>query len=138
MKNLTNQLIRHEGFRQHPYKDSVGILTVGVGRNLKDVGISEDEAKYLLQNDIKTARDELLKRYPAFNTMTQVRQDVLINMVFNIGIARFQKFKNMIKALIEQDYVRASEEMLDSLWAKQVGKRAIEMSEQMRTNEYQV
>jgi len=128
--------MRHEGFRQFPYKDTVGKLTIGVGRNLDDVGISEDEAAHLLENDILVARNELLFAFPAFSQMQPVRQDALTNMVFNMGITRFKGFKNMIAALVEQNYQLAADEMLDSKWARQVGSRADELAYQMRTNSY--
>jgi len=136
MSQLIEQLMRHEGYRQFPYKDTVGKLTIGVGRNLDDVGISEDEAAYLLDNDITVARHELLFAFPAFSQMQPVRQDALINMVFNMGITRFKGFKNMIAALVEQNYQLAADEMLDSKWARQVGSRADELAYQMRTNSY--
>ena len=136
MSNLVQQLMRHEGFRQFPYKDTVGKLTIGVGRNLDDVGISEDEAAHLLENDILVARNELLFAFPAFSQMQPVRQDALTNMVFNMGITRFKGFKNMIAALVEQNYQLAADEMLDSKWARQVGSRADELAYQMRTNSY--
>ena len=136
MSNLVQQLMRHEGYRQYPYTDTVGKLTIGVGRNLDDVGISEDEATHLLENDILVARNELLFAFPAFSQMQPVRQDALINMVFNMGITRFKGFKNMISALVAQNYPLAADEMLDSKWARQVGSRADELAYQMRTNSY--
>jgi len=82
------------------------------------------------------ARNELLFAFPAFSQMQPVRQDALINMVFNMGITRFKGFKNMIGALVEQNYQLAADEMLDSKWARQVGSRADELAYQMRTNSY--
>jgi len=85
MTKLTEQLTRHEGLRLKPYADTVGKLTIGVGRNLDDVGITEDEALMMLENDIKIARDELLSHFPAFNSLHDARLDCLINMVFNMA-----------------------------------------------------
>jgi len=138
MTKLAEQLTRHEGLRLKPYKDTVGKTTIGVGRNLDDVGITKDEALMLLKRDMQIARDELLFAFPAFNSMSDARLDVLVNMVFNMGITRFKKFKNTIAALVEHDYSLAADEMLDSRWARQVKGRAIELSEQMRTGQYSV
>jgi len=136
MPKLTEQLIRHEGLRLKPYKDTVGKLTIGIGRNLDDVGITRDEALMLLENDIKIARDELLSNFPSFNSLQDARLDCLINMVFNMGISRFKGFKLMIAALGTHEYNEAAVQMLDSKWARQVGKRATELSVQMRLGYY--
>jgi len=136
MTKLTEQLTRHEGLRLKPYADTVGKLTIGVGRNLDDVGITEDEALMMLENDIKIARDELLSHFPAFNSLHDARLDCLINMVFNMGISRFKGFKLMIDALITHDYNEAAAQMLDSKWARQVGSRAKELSTQMSLGYY--
>jgi len=138
MDELLNQLIRHEGMRLKPYKDTVGKTTIGVGRNLDDVGITEEEAMMLLKRDMQVARTELLSTYPAFNFLSDERLHAFTNMVFNMGINRFGGFKNMIAAVVVHDYSEAAKQMLDSRWAKQVGRRAIELSEQVRTDEYQV
>ena len=82
--NIADLLIRHEGLRLKPYRDTVGKLTIGVGRNLDDVGITREEALYLLKNDIDNARRELIKTIPRFLDMDKVRQIVLISMTFNL------------------------------------------------------
>jgi len=131
-ERLQGQLVRHEGMRLKAYKDTVGKLTIGVGRNLDDVGISRDEALLMLDHDIKIARAELLRAFPGFASLEEVRFDCLINMIFNLGITRFKKFKNTIAAIEAEDYNVAADEMLDSEWARQVGSRATELSLQMR------
>jgi len=136
MTRLTEQLTRHEGMRLKPYVDTVGKLTIGVGRNLDDIGITEDEALMLLKRDMHIARDELLFTFPAFNSLQDARLDCLINMVFNMGISRFKGFKMMIAALVIHDYNEAAVQMLDSKWARQVGSRAKELSSQMRLGYY--
>jgi len=130
---LINQLKRHEGVERKPYVDTVGKLTIGVGRNLDDVGLSDDEIEYLLSNDIKVASLELHMALPFTKLMDGVRHDALVNMVFNMGISRFKDFKKTIAYLERADYERASTEMMDSKWARQVGNRAKELSEQVRT-----
>ena len=133
METLEEQLIRHEGYRQFPYKCSAGKMTVAIGRNLEDRGISEDEAKYLLHNDITICKQELGLLYPIVKVVSSTRYNVLVNMCFNIGIKRLSGFKKMWQALSVGDYDEASRQMLDSKWAKQVGVRADELASIMRT-----
>jgi lysozyme len=133
---LASMLIRHEGLRLKPYRDTVGKLTVGCGRNLDDVGITQEEAMVLLNNDINTAELGLQKAFPWFDQLDPVRQDVLLDMVFNLGITRFMSFHRTIAAIEAQDWNKAADEMLQSRWAQQVGLRASELSQMMRTANY--
>lgn len=132
---LIKQLERHEGFRGKPYHDSVGKLTIGIGRNLDDVGISRTEAYHLLENDVEKARSEL-SRYDWYKGLDRVRQDTVTNMVFNMGLPSFLGFKKTIAAIKEERFADAAKEMLDSKWADQVGYRATELAYQMRTGKY--
>lgn len=129
---LVQQLKRHEGLRLQPYKCSMGKTTIGYGRNLDDLGITEGEAEELLQNDIDTClrQTELL---PAYDDLDHLRQTVLINMLFNLGLPRLLKFKRMWYAIMGNDWESAANEMLASRWADQVGDRAKELAEMMRT-----
>lgn len=136
-KKLENMLIRHEDLKLKPYTCTAGKLTIGVGRNLEDNGITEAEARMMLQYDIQTTKVQLLK-YKWFTELDSVRKDVIIDMVFNLGITRFLKFKETIKHLINQDYESAAAEMVNSQWANQVGERAIELAAMMVTGKYQV
>lgn len=134
MKSIEEQLILHEGMKLKPYTDTVGKITIGVGRNLDDKGITREEAFFLLQNDIRECvRD--LERYQWFKELDEVRKKVLVDMRFNLGPSRLQGFKKMIAALERHDYQSAANEMLDSLWAKQVKTRAERLAEMMRTGE---
>jgi len=135
-EKLTKQLIRQEGLMLKPYKCIAEKLTIGVGRNLDDVGISKDEALYLLSQDIITARNELVRVFPWTLELDEVRFQTLVNMVFNLGISRLSKFTKTMSLIHDGEYDVAATEMLDSRWAKQVGNRAIELSEQMRTGSY--
>lgn len=128
--NLTDLLIKHEGLKLKPYRCSEGKLTIGVGRNLDDNGISHEEVLYLLNNDIDTARTEAA-RYPWFDGLSEDRQNVIISMIFNLGLYRFSQFKNTIALIEVGNFKEASREMLDSRWAKQVGSRANELSQMM-------
>lgn len=131
------QLIRHEGLELKPYTDTVGKLTIGVGRNLTDNGITNEEAMLLLDNDLAKHGIELSKQYPVVGGLEPVRFFVLVNMAFNLGMPRLSKFKKMWRCIHNDDYVGASIEMLDSRWATQVGGRAVELSEMMKTGKYE-
>lgn len=109
--------------RYFPYKCSAGKTTIGIGRNIDDVGISEYECHTMLAADIKNVENWLV-RYPFWSSLTDNRKAALISMGFNIGPGRFAGFKNMIAALNKRDYVTAAKEGLDSTWRKQVGRRA--------------
>ena len=129
---LKKDIIISEGFKLKPYKDTVGKITIGVGRNLEDVGLIEEEVLFLLENDIKRVQKEL-ESIEGFSLLSEPRQRIIAEMIFNLGKRNLMKFKNMWKAIQLQDWNRAANEMLDSLWAKQVGKRATRLAARMRT-----
>ena len=138
MSKLIEMIKEHEGVVPHAYQDSRGYWTIGVGRLIDKAlggGLSDGEIDYLLANDIKRCRAEA-EQYPWFNKMNEPRQAVILSMLFNLGRPRFDKFQNMQAALLVGDYTLASHEMLDSRWASQVGRRAIEMSEMMESGEW--
>ena len=128
-------LISHEKYAQFPYTDSTGHLTIGIGRNLADRGISQPEAIYLLDEDISYFTSKLSSYLNFFNKLSENRQVALIDMCFNLGVQGFLNFKGMVMALESHDYERAAKEMLDSKWASQVGERAVKLAKIMRTNE---
>lgn len=132
---LKQQLTRHEGSRLKPYKDTVGKTTIGVGRNLDDVGIFPDEEDLMLTNDINRAIKDLDDHLSWANSLDEPRKMALVNMVFNMGISRLLGFHNMLTALQQGDYQKASDEMVNSEWYKQTGVRALELVNQMRTGE---
>ncbi len=138
MSRLHEMLIRHEGLRLKPYNDTVGKLTIGVGRNLDDVGITREEALMLLDNDIAKVRREVNRAFPWFAQLNPVRKNVVLNMVFNIGLPRFRQFKKTIAAIKAKDWEEAASQMLDSRWARQVGRRARELAAMMKTGKYSV
>lgn len=138
MSKLIEQLKRHEGVRTHAYLCSNGKITCGVGRNLDEdggVGLSVSEIEFLLTNDVERCRLEL-NAFPWFEDLDSVRQDALINMCFNLGMTRLLGFKNALARMAEGDYPKAANEFLDSLWASQVGNRADEVAEMIRTGRY--
>lgn len=134
-ETLKEQLLRHEGLRLKPYKDTVGKLTIGVGRCLDDNGISKTEAMAMLENDIQEATNDLLGTIPWTAKLDWPRKAVLINMTFNMGINRLLGFKNTLMAIEDGRWKDAHDGMLASKWATQVGPRAIELARQMLTGE---
>lgn len=129
---LAAELIKkHEGLRFKPYKDTVGKLTIGYGRNLDDNGITLAEAEQMLSNDIQNCYAECLK-LPCWNKLNEARQAVLLDMCFNLGITRMKTFKKMLAALEVGAYNRAAKEMLASKWAMQVKTRATELADIMK------
>lgn len=136
MTSLEDQLIDHEGLELSLYKCTGDKWTIGVGRNLDDRGITEDEARYLLKNDIAIVEEELLRNKPSVADLDGVRQRILVDMGFNLGIPTLLKFQNMWTAIEDEDWIEASEQMLDSRWAKQVGRRAIRLADAMKTGEW--
>ena len=130
---LIDQLRLHEGVEKTVYNDSEGIPTIGVGRNLRDRGLSDDEIDYLLSNDIDIVVRELDNVMPWWKDLDEVRQRVLCDLVFNLGMPRFSGFKKSISYMKQQMWDQAANELLDSKWARQVGKRAERLSEMMRT-----
>jgi len=132
---ITDALIasvkRHEGLRLKMYKCTAGKNTIGYGRNLDDVGISADEAELMLKHDLENAEIDA-KRFSVYEKLNQVRKDVLIEMVFNLGYSRLSGFKKMFAALERKDYDEAANQMLDSKWARDVGERARTLAYFMR------
>ena len=129
--SLLSSVKFHEGLELKPYLDSVGVLTVGYGRNLDDRGISREEAEMLLLNDLETSTKEA-KKFEFYENLTSNRQDVIVEMIFNLGLTRFKKFKKTIGYINQANHSAAADEMLDSRWAKQVGQRALTLSNKFR------
>ena len=126
-------LIRHEGLELKPYKCPAGKLTIGVGRNIEDNGISEDEALYLLENDIKRCEKELKEIFEDFEDLPENVKIALIDMIFNLGKTRFLKFKKMIQAIKDKNFIKASEEAKNSHWCKQVKSRCEDVCKLLKT-----
>lgn len=123
----TQELItKHEGIRLHPYKDSVGKLTVGIGHNLDDNGISLAAAQFILEEDIANAVNELKNIFEEWDELPTTVQAVLTDMMFNLGYNHFSGFKRMIAAIRIQDFKQAAKEAKNSKWCKQVSNRCLE------------
>jgi lysozyme len=155
--NFIDKLIEHEGLVLTVYQDSLGIDTIGIGRNLEDRGISKEEldymdipsmavvyehgiteadARYLAENDVQIVEEELVRSHPCVDKLDSVRQLVLMDMAFNMGVPRLCKFKNMWNAIHNEDFPNAAKEMLDSRWAIQVKSRATKLANAMHNGEF--
>jgi len=155
--DFIKKLITHEGLRLEVYKDSLGIDTIGIGRNLEDrgitkeeldwmdipnmaivhtMGISEADAMYLAENDVQIVEEELVRAHPCVNKLDAVRQLVVMDMAFNMGVPRLCKFKKMWNAIHEENYIAAAKEMLDSRWAIQVKSRSTKLANAMHNGEF--
>jgi lysozyme len=152
---LIQKLIEHEGLVLQVYQDTLGIDTIGIGRNLEDRGLSDNEleemgitldhvyefgiteadAVLLAENDVEIVEDELLRAHPCVDGLDAVRQLVLIDMAFNMGVPRLCKFKKMWAAIHNEDFTVASKEMLDSRWANQVKSRSTKLAHAMYSGE---
>ena len=155
--NFINKLIAHEGLRLQVYQDTLGIDTIGIGRNLEDRGITKEEldwmdipnmdavyeygiteadAMYLAKNDVQIVEEELVRAHPCVDKLDAVRQLVLVDMAFNMGVPRLSKFKKMWNAVHENKFDIAAKEMLDSRWAIQVKSRSTKLAHAMHHGEF--
>lgn len=134
--DIVDQLIRDEGLKLKPYRDTIGKLTIGVGRNLDDKGITEGEALVLLVNDIHQVEAALRAALPWTSELDPTRLAVLLNMGFNMGVGKLLKFPRFLAFLKSREYAGAAREMLDSKWAPQVGVRARRLAAQMEYGQW--
>ncbi len=136
--SLRAMLIRHEGLRLKAYTCTAGKTTIGVGRNLDDVGITHEEAMLLLEHDISRCLAEAERVFrPWWRELDEPRRAALLDMLFNLGVSRLLGFKRFLAAMAAKDYEAAAREMLDSTWAAQVKGRAVELAAMIRTGQYQ-
>ena len=125
-------LRRHEGVRRFPYLDSVGKVTIGIGRNLTDRGITDDEMAFLFANDVHLAIGICRDLYPAFDGFALTRRMALVSMAFNLGKPRLAGFRRMRAAINRRNWGLAAYEAEHSLWARQTRHRADEVSRLLR------
>jgi len=136
---LIEMLKVHEGVETYAYKCSENKTTIGVGRNVDKaggLGLSDDEVDYLLQNDIDRVILELDSEYDWFSDLDDIRQDAMIDISFNLGQTRLRAFKKALSAMSEGDWDEAADQFMDSRWSEQVGIRAKNLTEMIRTGEY--
>jgi len=132
---LLEQLKDFEGLELKAYQCTAGKTTIGLGRNLDDYGITEEEAYYLAKNNIHELEDELDRAIPWWRQLDDARQRALINLSYNVGTTTLLKFKKTLQYLEDGSYEEAAKEVLDSRWADQVGRRAIFISNVFLTGE---
>ena len=133
MEELIQRIKRHEGLRLSPYRDSQGNLTIGYGHNLDAKPISIRAAQVILEDDLRDGWMGLqFVPHEYWQHLNTRRKEVLVEMIFNMGVKGLMSFKRMLNALARADYEEAAREMLDSRWARQVGSRAEELAEIMR------
>lgn len=137
-KVLTKWLEQDEGCRLKPYYCTAGKLTIGVGRNLEDSGVSKAEAQFLLENDLVRIIRELDEMLPFWRELSENRQMALINMAFNLGTFGLTRFTKTIAHLEAGEFDSAGDEMLRSRWATQVGDRAHRISRVIKTDEIEL
>jgi|TARA_R110000782_G_C14661813_1_gene397936 lysozyme len=133
MVRLRETITRHEGSRLQMYQDSLGIWTIGVGHNIQEKGISPKVMELMLDEDLEEAISELKRSVSFFSKMPQQVQEALVNLSFNLGIPRLMQFKKTLALLREGDFESAADELLDSRYAEQVGRRALEIADMIRT-----
>jgi len=134
MRKSLEIIKRHEGMELKPYRDSLGILTIGIGHNLEN-GLNEKIINLIFEDDMLSVVADC-EKFDWYAGLNKARQSVIENMIFNIGYGRFRGFKNTIDFIAKNQFNHAAEEMLDSKWAGQVGNRAIELSQIMRSGAF--
>lgn len=132
MERLRLQITKHEGIELMPYRCTSDKLTIGVGRNLDDRGISHETAMQMLDEDIDICINELQQTVSYWDDLPERVQEALINLCFNMGISRLMAFKKTFGFLREGMYEKAADELLESRYANQVGQRAIDVANMIR------
>jgi lysozyme len=153
MNEKIQRLVMHEGCRLKPYYCTKGKQTIGVGRNLDDNPLTEEEKRvcgdwekgitknaafYLLRHDIERVEKECKKKIAFYELLDDERQYALLDMSFNLGIAGLLKFKKMLMAMACGYFEDAAKECLDSKYAKEVGQRAVRIANTIRTGRFEV
>lgn len=137
---LTTSLREHEGFRSTVYTCPAGKFTIGIGRcidiSVAGAGITQDEAEYLLRQDINRFTAMTRGLIVTFDSLDEVRQETLVELCFNMGPSNLGKFSKMLAAIDVKDWDTAAAELLDSRYAAQVGQRAITLADQLRSGSY--
>ena len=129
MKDIIEQLKIHEGYKPAVYKCTAGVATRGIGFAIKDLNLSEEVCELILTEKLEALEERFEKKFDWFQESPVEVRNVMLNMAYQLGFAGFCKFKKTIAYLEEAEWEKASEEMLDSKWAKQTPNRAKELSE---------
>lgn len=134
LTKLSNQLIKHEGLKQFPYRDTIGKLTIGVGHNLDDKGLTQAQIRSILIDDLTDTVNFLNFKLPWLKDLDDVRQRAVANMTFDL-MGKILDFKHMLAALQAKDWIKASDELLNSTFAKQTGQRARDLAKMLLTGQ---
>jgi lysozyme len=137
IEKIAAQLKRDEGFRQFPYGDARGVLTVGYGFNLASDGLNEQESSVVLHIRAWNRYVELLTTLPWVHKLDDARQGVLLNMAYNLGVAGLLEFKRTLELVQAGAYTLAADEMRKSKWADEVPRRAHRLLVQMESGVWQ-
>jgi len=132
IQRLRQTITKHEGIELKPYRCTSDKLTIGVGRNIEDRGISHETAMQMLDEDIDICINELQQTVSYWNDLPSRVKEGLINLCFNMGISRLMAFKKTFGFLREGMYDKAASELLESRYANQVGQRAIDVANMIR------
>lgn len=136
-KRLVESIKRHEDLSLKPAPDPDGVThVIGYGRNLERTGITMSESEYLLLNDVERCYKSATRLIERFDLLSDQRQGVLIEMVYQLGEGGVFGFRKMIEAVEAGDYEKAAAEMLDSKWAQQTPARAQELAKVMHSGEW--
>lgn len=133
---LKRQLETDELRSKKIYTDTVGKVSGGIGRNLTDRGFSDDEIDLMYANDIKMAERDARSLVPGFDRLDDVRQEIVVNLSFNMGYNRLSGFKKFLAAINSSDFNEAADELKDSKWYGQVGQRAVRLVNAMRSGKW--
>ncbi len=124
VEKLTEKLKYEEGCELMPYKDTVNKLTIGIGRCLDERGITMEEAEFLLKTDISIVMTELNDSFLWWSNLSEKRQLIMCDLVFNLGMPKLKKFVKFLAAMEKEQWLNAHDELLDSNYADQVPNRA--------------
>ena len=129
---LIDDIKEHEGFSSVVYKCTAGYDTIGYGKRIKYLQVTEEQATEWLEEDLENLKYTLSTRYNWFLSAPQEVKDVVMNMNYQLGVSAFSKFKKTIKYIANKDYQMASVEILDSKWARDdTPRRAKELSDRL-------
>jgi lysozyme len=116
------------------YKDTTGNWTIGIGHNLTAKGISKGVMEMMFAEDVREAQDTLTKLVPDWRRFNEPRQNALVELAFNMG-GKLASFAHMLRAVNSDDWDRAADELQDSLWFRQVGRRGPRLVRTLRTGQ---
>ena len=134
LKKLTDQLTKHEELKLKPYTDSVGKLTIGIGHNLTDKGLTKSQALSIFMDDLTETINFLNFKFKWFKDLDEVRQRAIADMTFDL-MGKLLQFKDMLSAIEAKDWNKAADELLDSKFAEQTGQRARDLAHMIRTGQ---